>query len=57
MKNIKDKELIIKVKTTKQVIFAEKLLKTIVYKTVEVTKSVNHLKSCNVTLINVKDTD
>ena len=42
---------------TKQVIFAEKLLKITFYKSVETTKSVNHLKSCNVTLTSVKDTD
>jgi len=39
------------------VIFAEKLLKTIFYKSVKTTKSVNYLKLCNVTLTNVKNTD
>ncbi len=57
MKNIKEKKSMIKVRMTKQVIFAEKLSNTIFYKSVETTKSVNHLKSCNVTLINVKDTN
>jgi len=57
MKNIKDKESMIKVRTTKQVIFAEKLSKTIFYKTVEVIKLVNLSKSCDATLTSVKDTD
>jgi len=55
MKNIKDKESMIKVRMTKQVIFAEKLSKTIFYKSVKVTKSVNLSKQRNVTLINIKD--
>jgi len=55
MKNIK--ESMIKVRMTKQVIFAEKLLKTIFYKTVEATKSVDLLKQCDATLTNVKDID
>ena len=57
MKNIKDKESMIKVRTTKQVIFAEKLLKTIFYKTVEAIKLVDSLKSYDATLTNIKNTD
>ncbi len=57
MREIKEKESINKIRTTKQVIFAEELSKTIFYKSVEATRSVNHLKPCDVTLTNVKDTD
>ncbi len=57
MKNIKDKESMIKVRMIKQVIFAEKLSKTIFYKTVEAIKLINSSKSHDVTLINVKDTN
>jgi len=57
MRMIKEKESNNKVRTTKQVIFAEKLSKTIFYKSIKVTKSVNHLKQHDVTLTSVKDTD
>jgi hypothetical protein len=56
MKKIKDKESMIKVKTTKQVIFADELLK-IFYKKIEVTKSVELSNSHDAILTNVKDTD
>jgi len=55
MKKIKNKESMIKVKMTKQVIFAEKLLKIIFYKTVEVTKSVNLSKQHDAVLTNIKN--
>jgi len=45
----------IKVKTIKQVIFTEKLSKTIFYKTIEVIKLINLSELCNVILINIKD--
>jgi len=57
IKNIKEKKLMIKVRMTKQVIFTEKLSKTIFYNSVETIKSVNHLKLYDVTLTSVKDID
>jgi hypothetical protein len=56
MKKIKDKESMIKVRTTKQVIFADEILK-IFYRKIKVTRSVELSNSHNVILINVKDTD
>jgi hypothetical protein len=56
MKKIKDKESMIKVRTTKQVIFADEISKTF-YRKIEVTKSVELSNSCDAILTNVKDTD
>jgi hypothetical protein len=56
MKKIKDKESMIKVKITKQVIFADEISKTF-YKKIEVIKSVELSNSCDAILTNVKDTD
>jgi len=56
MKKIKDKESMIKVRTTKQVIFADEISK-IFYKKIEVTRSVELSNSHDAILTNVKDTD
>jgi len=56
MKKIKDKESMIKVRTTKQVIFADKISK-IFYRKIEVTRLVEESNSRDAILINVKDTD
>jgi hypothetical protein len=56
MKKIKDKESMIKVRTTKQVIFADELSK-IFYRKIEVTRSVKLLNLHDAILTNVKDTD
>jgi len=56
MKKIKDKKLMIKVRIIKQVIFADEILKTF-YRKIKVIKLVEVSNSCNVILINVKDTD
>jgi len=56
MKKIKDKKLMIKVKTTKQVIFTDEILK-IFYRKIEVIKSVELLNSYDAILSNVKDTN
>jgi len=56
MKKIKDKKSMIKVKTMKQVIFADEVLK-IFYRKIEVTRSVELSNSCDAILTNVKDTD
>jgi len=57
MKKIKNKESMIKVRTTKQVIFAEKLSKTIFYRKAETTRSAELSNSRDVTLTNIKDID
>jgi hypothetical protein len=56
MKKIKDKESMIKVKTMKQVIFVDEILKTF-YRKIEVTRSVKLSNSCDAILTNVKDTN
>jgi hypothetical protein len=56
MKKIKDKELMIKVRTTKQVIFADEISKTF-YRKIEVTRLVKVSNSHDAILTNVKDTD
>jgi hypothetical protein len=56
MNKIKDKESMIKVRTTKQVIFADKISK-IFYKKIEVTKSVELSNLRDVILTSIKDTD
>jgi hypothetical protein len=56
MKKIKDKESMIKVKTMKQVIFADEISKTF-YKKIEVIRSVELSNSHDAILTNVKDTD
>jgi len=56
MKKIKDKESMIKVRTTKQVIFADKISK-IFYRKIEVTRSVELSNSRDAILTSVKDTD
>jgi hypothetical protein len=56
MKKIKDKEFMNKVRTSKQVISAEKLSKTF-YKKIKATKSVNLSNSRDAILTSVKDTD
>jgi len=53
MNDIKEKKFLIKVR--KQVIFAEKQDSLSFYKKIEVTTLVDHLKSCDATLTNVKD--
>ena len=55
MNDIKEKKFLIKVR--KQVIFAEKQDSLSFYKKIEVTTLVDHLKSCDATLTNVKDSD
>ncbi len=55
MNNIKEKKSLIKVR--KQVIFAEKWDSLNLYKKIEVTTFVDHSKSCDATLINIKETD
>ncbi len=55
MNDIKEKKFLIKVR--KQVIFAEKWDSLNFYRKIEVTTLVNHSKSCNVILINIKDID
>jgi len=54
MKKIKDKELMIKVKTIKQVIFADEISKTF-YRKIEVTKSVELSNLHDAILTNIKD--
>jgi hypothetical protein len=54
MKKIKDKESMIKVRTTKQVTFADEILK-IFYRKIEVIKLVELSNSCSAILTNVKD--
>jgi len=56
MKKIKDKESMIKVRTTKQVIFIDEISKFF-YRKIEVTRSVELSNSCSAILTNVKDTD
>jgi hypothetical protein len=56
MKKIKDKESMIKVRTTKQVIFADEISK-IFYRKIKVIKSVELSNLHDVILTNVKDTD
>jgi hypothetical protein len=56
MKKIKDKESMIKVRTTKQVIFVDEISK-IFYRKIEVTRSVKLSNSHNTILTNIKDTD
>jgi hypothetical protein len=56
MKKIKDKESMIKVRTTKQVIFADEISK-LFYKKIEVIRSVKLSNSYDAILTNVKDTD
>jgi len=56
MKKIKNKESMIKVRTMKQVIFVDEILKTF-YKKIKVIKSVELSNSCDAILTNVKDTD
>jgi acetyl-CoA carboxylase beta subunit len=56
MKKTKDKESMIKVRTTKQVIFADEISK-IFYRKIEVTRSVKLSNSCDAILTSVKDTD
>jgi hypothetical protein len=56
MKKIKDKESMIKVRTTKQVIFADEISK-IFYRKIEVIRSVKLSNSCDAILTSVKDTD
>jgi hypothetical protein len=56
MKKIKDKESMIKVRTMKQVIFADEISKFF-YRKIKVTKSVELSNLRDVILINVKDTD
>jgi hypothetical protein len=56
MKKIKDKELMIKVRIMKQVIFADEISK-IFYRKIEVTRSVEVSNSHDVILTSVKDTD
>jgi len=53
MNDIKEKKFLIKVR--KQVIFAEKWDSLNLYKKIEVIILVNHSKSCNVILTNIKD--
>ncbi len=53
MKNIKEKKFLIKVR--KQVIFAEKWDSLNLYRKIEVTTFINHSKSYDVILTNVKD--
>jgi len=53
MNDIKEKKFLIKVR--KQVIFAEKRDSLNLYKKIEVTTFVDHLKSCNAILTSVKD--
>ncbi len=55
MNDIKEKKFLIKVR--KQVIFTEKWDSLNLYRKIEVTTLVNHSKSCNVILTNVKDID
>ncbi len=55
MKNIKEKKFLIKIR--KQVIFAEKWDSLNFYRKIEVTIFINHSKSCDAILINVKDID
>jgi len=57
MKKIKDKESMIKIRMIKQVIFAEKISKFIFYKKIEMIKSMNLSKSCDVILTSAKETD
>jgi hypothetical protein len=57
MRDIKDKNAVNKVKMTKQVIFAEKILKFTFYRKIEATKSVNLSNSHNVILTSAKNTD
>jgi hypothetical protein len=56
MKKIKDKKSMIKVKTMKQVIFADEISK-IFYRKIEVSKSVELSNSHDAILTSVKDTD
>jgi SMC interacting uncharacterized protein involved in chromosome segregation len=56
MKKIKDKESMIKVRITKQVIFADEISKTF-YRKIEVTRLVKVSNSCDAILTSVKDTD
>jgi hypothetical protein len=56
MKKIKDKESMIKVRTTKQVIFADEISKFF-YRKIEVIKSVELSNSRDAILTSVKDTD
>jgi hypothetical protein len=56
MKKIKDKKSMIKVRTTKQVIFADEISK-IFYKKIEVIRLIKMSNSCDAILTNVKDTD
>jgi hypothetical protein len=56
MKKIKDKESMIKVRTTKQVTFTDEILK-IFYKKIEVTKSVKLSNLRDAILTGIKDTD
>ncbi len=55
MNDIKEKKFLIKVR--KQVIFAETWDSLNLYRKIEVTTLVDHSKSCDVILINVKDID
>lgn len=56
VRNIKDKKSLIKAWTVKQSIFAEESRKFISFRTIK-TKETDSLKSCNATLINIKDND
>jgi len=55
MNDIKEKKFIIKIK--KQVIFVKKWDSLNLYRKIKVIISVNSSKSCDVTLINIKETD
>jgi len=57
IKKVKNKEFMIKIRMIKQIIFAEKLSKTIFYKINKAFKSVELLKQHYAILINIKDTD
>ncbi len=53
MNDIKEKKSLIKIR--KQVIFAEKWDSLNLYRKIEVTTLIDHLKSCDITLTNVKN--
>ncbi len=55
MNDIKEKKFLIKVR--KQVIFAEKRDSLNLYRKIKVTTLVDHSKSCDAILTNVKDID